>query len=153
MLAYETGLLFAMAADTEWLTIDLSLSHTYIWHIQNFPRKIKNPWHSAVARWQCNIDFLQICYDYKLSIKYFVRSFVRSNPDLWKGTKLCKNAKKTDRIFINPLLHNDDIWRTGGKSILKTLREKTKMLVTNIFFFFHNVFYPIRDNFNALSNI
>ena len=27
------------------------------------------------------------------------------------------------------------------------------MLVTSIFFFSHNVFYPIKDNFNILSNI
>ena len=31
------------------------------------------------------------------------------------------------------------------KSLLKTLWEKKKMLVTSIFFFSQNVFYPITD--------
>ena len=35
------------------------------------------------------------------------------------------------------------------KHILKTLREKEKMLVTSIFSFFpHNVFHPFQTNFN-----
>ena len=54
---------------------------------------------------------------------------------------------------INPLSHNDDFWRTGRKSILKTLWEKKKMLVNSIFFFTHNVLYPMKDNFNILNNI
>ena len=35
----------------------------------------------------------------------------------------------------------------------KTLREKKKMLVTSIFFFSSHVFYPMKNNFNILSNI
>ena len=54
---------------------------------------------------------------------------------------------------INPLPYNDKFRCTGGKSILKTLWEKMKMLVSSIFFFSHNVFYPMKDNFNVLSNI
>ena len=54
---------------------------------------------------------------------------------------------------INPLPHNDNFWCTVEKSLLKTLWEKKKMLVTNIFFFSHNVSYPMKDNFNNLSNI
>ena len=54
------------------------------------------------------------------------------------------------KVF-NP--HNDDFWRTGGKSLLKTLWEKKKMMVTSFFFFSHNVFYPMKDNFNILSNM
>ena len=33
------------------------------------------------------------------------------------------------------------------------LWEKKKMLVISIFFFSHIVFYPLKDNFNILSNI
>ena len=43
--------------------------------------------------------------------------------------------------------------KKGEKSLLKTLWEKKKMLVTSIFFFSHNVFYPMKHNFNVLSNI
>ena len=39
------------------------------------------------------------------------------------------------------------------KRLLKTLWEKKKILVTSIFFFSHNVFYPMKDIFNVLSNI
>ena len=53
--------------------------------------------------------------------------------------------------FVNPLPHG--FWRTGGKSLLKTLWEKKKMLVTSIFFFSQNVYYPMKDNFNIMSNI
>ena len=56
-------------------------------------------------------------------------------------------------VFINRLPYNDDVRRTGGKSLLKTMWEKKRMLVTSIFFLFQNVFYPRKDNFNILSNI
>ena len=54
-------------------------------------------------------------------------------------------------MVFNSLPQNDDFWRTGGNSLLKTSWEKKKMLVTSIFFFSHNVFYPMKDNFNILS--
>ena len=56
---------------------------------------------------------------------------------------------------LNPLPHDDDFWRTGGKRLLKTLWEKKKMLLTSIFFFSHNVFYPMKHNSNvtSMSNI
>ena len=38
--------------------------------------------------------------------------------------------------------------RPGKRSLLKTLWEKVKMLVTSIFSFFHNVFYPSKTNLN-----
>ena len=37
--------------------------------------------------------------------------------------------------------------------LLKTLWEKEKMLVTSIFSFSHNVFYPSTDEFKPLSHI
>ena len=39
------------------------------------------------------------------------------------------------------------------KCLLKTLWGKKKMLATSIFFFSHNVFYPMKHNLNVLSNI
>ena len=44
--------------------------------------------------------------------------------------------------LLNSLPHNLEIWRPREKRLLKTLREKEKMLVTSIFFFSHTVFYP-----------
>ena len=40
------------------------------------------------------------------------------------------------------LYHTITTLTTLEKSLLKTLLEKEKMLVTNIFFFSHNVLYP-----------
>ena len=37
------------------------------------------------------------------------------------------------------------------KTILKTLWEKKKMLVTSIFFFSHSIFYPFKEEFHYLS--
>ena len=39
------------------------------------------------------------------------------------------------------------------KSLLKTLWKKEKMLLSSIFSFFHNVFYPTKEKFNLLSHI
>ena len=51
---------------------------------------------------------------------------------------LCMSMVSLGKAF-NPLPHKT--W------------EKKKMLITSIFFFSHNVFYPIKDNFNILSSI
>ena len=50
---------------------------------------------------------------------------------------------------LNPFPHNDAFWRPGETSLLKTLREKEKLLVTSSFSFSHSVFYP----FGQLSAI
>ena len=47
--------------------------------------------------------------------------------------------------FLYSLPHNPNFKGPQEKSLLKTLCEKKKMLVTSIFSFSHNVFYPIRD--------
>ena len=39
------------------------------------------------------------------------------------------------------------------KNLLKTLLENEKMLVTSIFSFSNNVFYPIKDILNVLRTI
>ena len=45
-------------------------------------------------------------------------------------------------IKLNPLPHNDTFWRPWETSLLKTLWEKEKLLVTSNFSFSHSVFYP-----------
>ena len=44
--------------------------------------------------------------------------------------------------WFNPFPHNDAFWHPWETSLLKTLWEKEKLLVTSNFFFFHSVFYP-----------
>ena len=55
--------------------------------------------------------------------------------------------------FINPLPNNHDFYWPWIRSLLKTLWEKEKMLVTSIFSFFHNVFYPSQNKFHLCSHI
>ena len=49
-------------------------------------------------------------------------------------------AYKTKGI-VNPSPHNDTFWRPWETSLLKTLWEKEKLLVTINFSFSHSVFY------------
>ena len=47
--------------------------------------------------------------------------------------------------LLNSLQHSLDFERPWVKSLLKTLREKEKMLVIHIFSFSHIVFNPIKE--------
>ena len=55
--------------------------------------------------------------------------------------------------FVNPLEHCDEFWHSTGDSLLKTLWEKEKLLVTSIFSFSHNVFNPMAHNFYVLNDL
>ena len=44
-------------------------------------------------------------------------------------------------IDINPFPHNETFWCPWETSLLKTLWEKEKLLVTSNFSFSHSVFY------------
>ena len=44
---------------------------------------------------------------------------------------------------VNPFPHNDTFWRPWESSLLKTLWEKEKLLVTSNFSFSHSAFYPV----------
>ena len=46
---------------------------------------------------------------------------------------------------IKPFPHNDTFWRPWERSLLKTLWEKEKLLVTSNFSFTHSVFYLIKE--------
>ena len=47
--------------------------------------------------------------------------------------------------LLNPFPHNDTFWRPWETSLLKTLWEKEKLLVTSNFSFSHSVFYPLGE--------
>ena len=55
---------------------------------------------------------------------------------VWKGLKLVVWVR------VNPFPHNDTFWHLWETSLLKTLWEKEKLLVTSHFSFSHSVFYP-----------
>ena len=52
---------------------------------------------------------------------------------------------------INSLPHNSYIERPWNRSLLKTLWEKEKMLVTSIFSFSRNVFYPSQKEISVFK--
>ena len=60
---------------------------------------------------------------------------------------------KSKIIHLKSLPHNLDFWGARIKSLLKTLWEKEKMLVTSIFSFSHNVFYPFQNKFQFFSHV
>ena len=49
---------------------------------------------------------------------------------------------QTVALCLNPFPHNDTFWRPWETSLLKTLWEKEKLLVTSNFSFSRSVFYP-----------
>ena len=63
---------------------------------------------------------------------------------LWKGNS--EGSYKFQSMAINPF-PNKFFFIT---SVLKTLWEKEKLLVTSNFFFSHTVFYPFEEHFATL---
>ena len=55
-------------------------------------------------------------------------------------------------VFIYLLWHNPDICQFWQRRLLKTLWEKEKMLVTSIFSFSYNVFFPIKESLHHLNH-
>ena len=56
-----------------------------------------------------------------------------------------KGMKKRESVWYknDPFLNNPRFSQACKRNLLNTLCEKEKMLVTSIFSFSHNVFYPI----------
>ena len=50
-----------------------------------------------------------------------------------------------DHFYFNPFPNKPWFLRVCSTSLLKTLWEKEKLLVTSNFFFSHSVFYPFRE--------
>ena len=48
-------------------------------------------------------------------------------------------------FFFNPFPHNNTFWRPWETSLLKTLWEMEKLLVTSNFSFSHSVFYQYKE--------
>ena len=60
-------------------------------------------------------------------------------------------SKSRKKMYLNPLLHRYSFSFINNRQLLKTLWEKTKLLVTSNFSFSHNVFYLIRNVYPHLS--
>ena len=64
------------------------------------------------------------------------------SPQLWQKYTTAETKNKKPQVHINPFPHNDTFWGPWETSLLKTLWEKEKLLVTSNFSFSHCVFYP-----------
>ena len=73
------------------------------------------------------------------------RTFFHLNP-IWKWQlqflSFWKSLKCIVWERVNPFPHNDAVWRLWETSLLKTLWENEKLLVTSNSSFSHSVFYP-----------
>ena len=58
---------------------------------------------------------------------------------------MCVTDRHDMTLAVNPFPHNDTFWRLLERSLLKTLWEKEKLLVTSNFSFTHIVFYPFKE--------
>ena len=67
------------------------------------------------------------------------------NTLFWDCAKFKENADNNWNVVIIPFPHNDAFWRPWETSLLKTLWEKEKLLVTSNFSFTHSVFYQFRE--------
>ena len=90
----------------------------------------------------------------KISIFLVIQSF--NFKTVWKRAKEVINpfsVKRGLNASITSFPHNPDFWWPYIRSLLKILWEKEKMLVTSIFSFSHDVFYPSKNNFQFWSHI
>ena len=112
----------------------------------------KLSWISPLQHVIC--QYCQYCLT-SLKSYHVVRS-EKEDSIVWKGENahyklflLCPSCfrepfprnSKALKLFINPFPHNDTFWRPWETSLLKTLWEKEKSLVTSNLSFSHSVFY------------
>ena len=145
----------------KWQILDFSEMKAFADDISNLTKMAKSSPNVLKTLWEKEKLLITSNFSFSHSVFKWLVLQTRKNRGLFgKGLKpgpmlykawvhtqvsLCSN--------LNPLAHNDDFWRTGEKSLLKTLWEMKKILVTSIFFFSHNVFYPMKDNLNVWGNI
>ena len=130
----------------------------YLWSkgLSAFPNK---PWSLCV----CSTSLLKTLWEKEqLLLTSFLpiwRTFYfhqnwncrRQTLSVWTSLKvvLCERffffffgVVKSCQLFDNPFPHNDTFWCPWETSLLKTLWEKEKLLVTSNNSFSHGVFYP-----------
>ena len=112
------------------LTFDLP-NEPFKWHIYSLRRAIiMKSIHKFEVMVQTNPDGHRDAHtDSKLHVQIHI-------------AMLCEWKFKMAHILINPFPHNEAFWRPWETSLLKTLWEKEKLLVTSNFSFSHSVFYP-----------
>ena len=71
----------------------------------------------------------------------------------WKSRNKIPFEWCSGKRGLNSLPHNPEFLRLQDRSLLKTLWEKEKMLVTTNVSFSRDVFYPIKDRNHHLSYI
>ena len=89
--------------------------------VQSSPNGWKTQWEKEKLLITSNISFSQ-CFEKACTA------------DTWKPGLTWER--------VNPFPHNDTFWRPRETSLLKTLLEKEKLLITSNFSFSHSVFYP-----------
>ena len=103
----------------------------YLWHIK-----------SVVSNYLQNLDQSTIfVISWRIKASYHNDTVFLT---LWNTQThlIITEEKKNNNLLINPFPNNPWFLRVWGTSLLKTLWEKEKLLVTSNFSFSHKVFYP-----------
>ena len=119
-----------------------------IWHKFNFymaDLPISSPWSLIIAAMSLNMLFISTMSRWKEKQKMTEKQQHRIQvPTLaWKCSHSRNSKSKlglSDWLVFNPFPLNDTFWRPWETSLLKTLWEKEKLLVTSNFSFSHSVF-------------
>ena len=82
-----------------------------------------------------------LMYFFLIILQYLERRFNSKSAKL-TGTIIMIVQQVDEVITFNPFPNKPWLLRVCSTSLLKTLREKKKLLVTSNFFFSHIVFYP-----------
>ena len=90
----------------------------------------KHQWRSARTKWI-----------FKQTIKNNLHTCTRYDLN-WNASFNIHFIDFSYHLVFNPLPHNLDFQLPWKRGLFKTMWEMEKMLVTSIFSFFHNVFYP-----------
>ena len=96
-------------------------------------------WHKSTV----TNRFINVTHHVKRDLMGIAKSIDPGQPAQSTQPDHCQNfSLLADFLCINPFPHNDTFWRPWETSLLKTLWEKEKLLVTSNFSFTHSVFYP-----------
>ena len=83
--------------------------------------------------------------DVKGPSSLIIQSIVRQNGFLWIHNYTISYFVSCITDIHQPFPNNPWFLRVSSTSLLKTLWEKKKLLVTSNFFFYHSVFYLFRE--------
>ena len=122
------------------VTSNFSFSTVFTTHLESFLPFSSNSKMSSANSF--SLEESKICCLGKGELLWQDRRYCGKKGKFYQYTPFPQVSKTSLPGIINPFPHNDTFWRPWETSLLKTLWEKEKLLVTSNFSFSHSVFYP-----------